>query len=321
MADLRVAVIGLGSFGKNHVRAIAETPGVQLAGVFDLDPSKSSFSSIEEIFGQADCAIVATPTATHEEIASPLLRGGLDVLVEKPIASSSEAGRRLSNLALQQGRILQVGHLERFNPAITALRNCLTLPIFFEVHRLSVFTPRSLDTDVVLDLMIHDLDIVLTLTGAMPNEVRAAGISVLTPLVDIANVRLSFESGCVANLTASRVSTEKVRKLRVFQPGEYISVDYSRQDAVRLAVGSDAAPDAALQSQIDFRPLPVTPGEPLKLELDSFFNAVRNRTEPLVTAEAATQALALAESILVNIREHGDVVSETIRRAWRPSPK
>ncbi len=321
MADLRVAVIGLGSFGKNHVRAIAETPGVQLAGVFDLDPSKSSFSSIEEIFGQADCAIVATPTATHEEIASPLLRGGLDVLVEKPIASSSEAGRRLSNLALQQGRILQVGHLERFNPAITALRNCLTLPIFFEVHRLSVFTPRSLDTDVVLDLMIHDLDIVLTLTGAMPNEVRAAGISVLTPLVDIANVRLSFESGCVANLTASRVSTEKVRKLRVFQPGEYISVDYSRQDAVRLAVGSDAAPDAALQSQIDFRPLPVTPGEPLKLELDSFFNAVRNRTEPLVTAAAATQALALAESILVNIREHGDVVSETIRRAWRPSPK
>lgn len=312
MSDLRVAVIGAGAFGKNHARAISEIPGVRLAGVVDTDPSKqANFHDLKDVRGIADCAVVATPTSTHEAVASELLAAGLDVLVEKPIATSSHAGWRLADLARQLNRILQVGHLERFNPAVTTLRNCLTVPIFFEVHRLSVFTPRSLDIDVVLDLMIHDLDIILSLTDAMPMEVRAAGISVLSPLVDIANVRLAFESGCIANLTASRVSTEKVRKLRMFQPGEYISVDYGRQDAVRLAV--------AAGSQIDYRPLPVVPGEPLKLELQSFFDAVRNRSEPLVTAAAATEALGLAESILVKIREHGSVVAETIRRHPRSS--
>jgi predicted dehydrogenase len=326
MSELRVAVVGAGAFGKNHARAIVEIPGVRLAGILDADASKSDqlarhyqtrcFRSIEDVLSTSDCAVVATPTITHEQVACELLCRGLDVLVEKPIADSAKAGRRMSELASERGRILQVGHLERFNPAVIALQSCLTLPIFFEVHRLSVFTPRSLDIDVVLDLMIHDLDIVLSLTGAMPVEVRAAGISVLTPLVDIANVRLSFESGCIANLTASRVSTEKVRKLRVFQPGEYISVDYGRQDAVRLAVRKNE-PNVGFESQIDYRPLPVTPGEPLKLELESFFQAVRTRTQPVVTAAAATDALRLAESILAKIREHGELVSETIRRKSR----
>lgn len=324
MSELRVALVGAGAFGKNHARAINELGGVKLVGVVDPDSARldaiaanygtKPFSEIEDILSIADCAIVATPTVTHEALASELLRNGLDVLIEKPIASSSEQGWHLDALARQHGRILQVGHLERFNPAVTALQECLTLPIFFEVHRLSVFTPRSLDIDVVLDLMIHDLDIVLSLTGAMPVEVRAAGISVLSPLVDIANVRLAFESGCIANLTASRVSTEKVRKLRVFQPGEYISVDYARQDAVRLAVRRNRTPAATPQSNIDYRSLPVSPGEPLKLELASFFQAVRTRSEPVVTAAAASKALTLAESILAKIREHGSVVSETIRR-------
>jgi predicted dehydrogenase len=327
MSELRVAVVGAGAFGKNHARAIAELPGVRLAGILDADPSRASalalyyetncFSNVEDIFSRADCAVVVTPTVTHEQVASKLLRGGVDVLVEKPIADSAEAGRRLAELATQSGRIIQVGHLERFNPAVIALQQCLTVPIFFEVHRLSVFTPRSLDIDVVLDLMIHDLDIVLSLTGAMPVEVRAAGISVLSPLVDIANVRLAFESGCIANLTASRVSTEKVRKLRIFQPGEYISVDYGRQDAVRLAVRKNE-PNVGFESQIDYRPLPVTPGEPLKLELESFFEAVRTRSQPVVTASAATDALSLAESILVKIREHGALVSETISKNGDP---
>ena len=322
MSDLRVAVVGAGSFGKNHARAISGIAGVRLAGIFDTDQSKAeklaseyrtvAFRNIEQLLSNTDCGIVVTPTITHEQVTSELLRSGLDVLVEKPIASSAEAGRRLNELARMEKRILQVGHLERFNPAVMALNDCVTLPIFFEIHRLSVFTPRSLDIDVVLDLMIHDLDIVLSLTRAMPVEVRAAGISVLTPLVDIANVRLSFESGCIANLTASRVSTEKVRKLRVFQPGEYISVDYGRQDAIRLAVRKNE-PKTGSESQIDYKPLPVTPGEPLKLELESFFEAVRTRSEPVVNASAATDALSLAESVLVKIREHGNLVAETIK--------
>ena len=343
MNKLRVAIIGAGAFGKNHVRAIRELPDVELAGIYDLAPSKAltlareygsgTFSTINEAFTYAECAVVATPTITHEAVTTQLLQAGLDVLVEKPIADSSQAGERLGLLAQKLGRILQVGHLERFNPAILALRQAITLPLFFEVHRLSVFTPRSLDIDVVLDLMIHDLDIILSFTGTMPTEVRAAGISVLSPLVDIANVRLSFVTGCIANLTASRVSTEKVRKLRVFQPGEYISVDYGRQDAVRLAIRknepnlnrnpakllqTDNLSDIGFESPIQFSPLPVTPGEPLKLELQSFFDAVRTRSQPLVTAFQATEALRLAESILVKIREHGDLVAETVNRHRTP---
>jgi predicted dehydrogenase len=342
MNGLRVAVVGAGAFGRNHVRAISELPGAQLVGVVDPDYEKATllageysaraFRSLDEILTLADCAIVATPTVTHEEVAGRLLNAGLDVLIEKPVAHSSAAGDRLDRLAHERGRILQVGHLERFNPAITALQQALTIPLFFEVHRLSIFTPRSLDIDVVLDLMIHDLDIVLNFTGQSPSEIRAAGISVLSPKVDIANVRLSFASGCIANLTASRVSTEKVRKLRLFQPGEYVSVDYQRQDAVRLAVrknepnrhfvrqnpinslNPEQKPQVGFESQIGFEPLPVTPGEPLKLELQAFFAAVRDRTEPRVTAAQATEALRLAEQILDKIKEHADLVAETIRR-------
>jgi predicted dehydrogenase len=268
---------------------------------------------LNDIAGKADCAIVATPTTTHERVATELLTYGLDVLVEKPIASSAEAGDRLARVAREHGRILQVGHLERFNPAVIALESALTIPIFFEVHRLSVFTPRSLDIDVVLDLMIHDLDIVLSLTREYPSEVRAAGISVLSPKVDIANVRLSFPSGCIANLTASRVSTEKVRKLRVFQPGEYISLDYQRQDALRLAVRKNKPNSANDLGFVSQSTLPTTPGEPLKLELASFLNSVRTRSEPRVTAEGATRSLRLAEEILAKIEEHKELLARTLQ--------
>ncbi|MBV9265822.1 MAG: Gfo/Idh/MocA family oxidoreductase [Acidobacteriaceae bacterium] len=316
MNPLRVAVIGAGAFGRNHVRAIRELPEVELAGVYDVDRSRAEalgpvVGSLDEVSTLADCAIVATPTITHERVASQLIESGLDVLVEKPIAESSQAGDRLTRLAEERARILQVGHLERFNPAVTALERALTVPIFFEVHRLSVFSPRSLDVDVILDLMIHDLDIVLNFTRDLPNEVRAAGISVLSSKVDIANVRLSFASGCIANLTASRVSTEKVRKLRVFQAGEYISLDYQRQDAVRLAVQPGAA---AGELPISYTPLPTTPGEPLKLELEAFFRCVRERSQPKVDGFAASNALRVAEAILAKIKEHTDLVAETVRR-------
>src|SRR5579875_437466 len=245
MKKIRAAVIGAGAFGQNHARILHELPEVELAAIVDVDEPKaaalaqtystSAHRDFESLIGHIDAAIVATPTSTHEAIAGKLLQAGVDVLVEKPIAATSAGGERLARLAEDHGRILQVGHLERFNPAVTALEPAITVPLFFEVHRLSVFTPRSLDIDVVLDLMIHDLDIVLNVVRAEPLEIRAAGISVLSGKVDIANVRLSFATGCVANLTASRVSTEKIRKLRLFQPGEYISLDYQRQEAIRLA--------------------------------------------------------------------------------------
>jgi predicted dehydrogenase len=310
---IRAAVIGAGSFGQNHIRVIRQLEKVELTAVVDIDPARGSCSSVEAVLGQIDAAIVATPTVTHEQIATPLLEAAVDVLIEKPIADSSAAGERLARLAQERGRILQVGHLERFNPAVLALERRVTVPLFFEIHRLSIFTPRSLDVDVVLDLMIHDLDIVLSLARELPNEIRAAGISVLSPRVDIANVRLSFASGCIANLTASRVSTEKVRKLRLFQPGEYISLDYQRQDAVRVVVRNEA--------KIGFESLPIDPGEPLELELRAFFSAVRDRSQPKVDAFQATNALRVAEAILDKIKEHSDLVTDTLRLANLRNPK
>jgi predicted dehydrogenase len=306
MNKLRVAVIGAGSFGRHHVRVVKEIPDVELAAI--VDPNiESAHKNLEDVIGRIDAAIVATPTVTHESIATQLLESGVDVLVEKPIAETSEGAEGLARLAQEKGRILQAGHLERFNPAVTALEKALTVPLFFEVHRLSVFTPRSLDIDVVLDLMIHDLDIVLSFVGTMPEEIRAAGISVLSSKVDIANVRLAFASGCIANLTASRISVDQVRKLRLFQPGEYISIDYQRQDAVRFAVRKQQEP------QIAFEPLPAVRAEPLALELAAFFACVRSRSAPRVDALQAAKALRVAESILAKIKEHADLVSKTIR--------
>jgi len=274
---------------------------------------------VEEVIGKVDAAIVATPTVTHEQVARPLLEAGIDVLIEKPIADSAAAGERLARLAQERGCVLQVGHLERFNPAVAALAKRVTAPLFFEIHRMSVFTPRSLDVDVVLDLMIHDLDIVLSLAKESPSEIRAAGISVLSGRVDIANVRLSFPSGCIANLTASRVSTEKIRKLRLFQPGEYISLDYQRQDAVRVAVGGNGVGGGT--PQMAFESLAVERGEPLELELKAFFRAVRERGRARVDGFEAASALRVAEAILDKIKEHAELVAGTIRRANLVIPK
>jgi predicted dehydrogenase len=311
-------VIGAGAFGRNHVRVLSQMPEVELVAVADLDLDKAgelaaeygttAVANVVELSVPIEAAIVATPTITHETVAEELLGSGVDVLVEKPIADSVEAGERLTRLADENGQILQVGHLERFNPAVMSLESECTVPLFFEVHRLSVFTPRSLDIDVVLDLMIHDLDIVLNLTGEMPKEIRAAGISVLSQKVDIANVRLAFASGCVANLTASRVSTEQVRKLRLFQPGEYFSVDYKRQEIAKARISSKE-PDGFV-----FSKLPVKQAEPLQLELAAFVEAVRQRSRPKVDGLQATKVLRVAEEILVTIKEHAHIVSETIRR-------
>lgn len=319
MQTISVGVAGLGAFGRNHLRVLREQPGVEIAAVADTDSSRlegldyPAFTDPLELIGRASAAVVAVPTTAHASVGCALLEGGLDILVEKPIASDLPSARRLIDAARLNGRILQVGHLERFNPAVIAVRSAATLPLFFEIHRMSVFTPRSLDIDVVLDLMIHDIDILLSLTTDMPEEIRAAGIRILSENVDIANVRLAFANGCVANLTASRVSVEKIRKLRLFQPDEYISLDYTRQDVVRIRMREGEA-------EVDA--LPVEHDEPLKLELASFLKCVRTRCAPVVSGEDAMKALQVSLDILDKIKEHGAVVRESVvaHRATTPSP-
>jgi predicted dehydrogenase len=317
MEKLQVAVVGAGAFGRNHMRVVRQSGRAELAAVVDRDAARAAgaaaefgceTSTLEALPGRVDAAIVAVPTIAHAEVGCALLEAGIDVLVEKPIAPDLESASRLIEAARAHSRILQVGHLERFNPALMALEKAATLPLFFEVHRLSLFTPRSLDIDVVLDLMIHDLDVVLSLAGGMPEEVRAAGISILSPKVDIANVRLAFANGCVANLTASRVSTEKVRKLRLFQPRQYISVDYTRQETSVIEVAADR--------RIGYRLLPVEKDEPLRLELESFFECVEKRGRPRVGGEDAARALEAALAILDKIEEHTERVEKSLA-AWK----
>ena len=315
MNKIRVAVIGAGVFGRHHLRVLSQSLNATLVGVVDADPERAAqaaaehncltYATLGELKGNIDAAVVAVPTSLHAEVGCELLESGIDVLVEKPIAADLGSARRLVDTAAKHERILQIGHLERFNPAVAALKKIVNIPLFFEIHRLSLFSPRSLDVDVVLDLMIHDLDIVLDLAGAMPEEIRAAGISILSEKVDIANVRLAFAGGCIANLTASRVSTERVRKLRLFQPHQYISLDYQKQEAVAFTVSGN--------QQIGFQPLQVVKEEPLRLEVESFLEAVANRTRPLVPGEEGLRALEVALAILDKIGEHAKLVTERLQ--------
>jgi len=329
----KVAVIGAGVFGRNHARVYyhlqeAGEP-VALAAVVDCLPDRAkslaqaysgarAFPSVQEMIavGDIQAASIAVPTVKHLEVARELMEAGIDVLIEKPLAPSLKEADELLSIARRTGRIAQVGHLERFNPAVRATVPLLNHPMFFEGHRLSVFTPRSLDVDVVLDLMIHDLDVVLSFTDSPVKEVRAVGLPILSDKVDIANVRVEFESGCVANFTASRVSTERVRKLRFFQPRQYISIDYTRQDVLVFTIAESAKavsvlgmeyPDqvSGLQSSaIQMTKHTVTPDEPLRAELRSFLHACRQRTQPEVTLEDGRRVLAMALDIAATIAEH-----------------
>ena len=313
MTPVRMAVIGAGQFGKNHMRVIRSMERATLVAVVDIDAERAAAAAaqfeceavadIASLAGKIDAAVVAAPTTAHADIGCRLLAMGIDVLIEKPIAPSIDEARRITDAGA--GRVVQVGHLEQFNPAIIALRKMVTVPLFFEVHRLSLFTPRSLDVDVVLDLMIHDIDILLALTGKMPEEIRAAGISILSRKVDIANVRLAFPGGCVANLTASRVSTEQVRKLRLFQPHQYVSLDYGKQEIAVFAVSP--------QHKIGFVPTVVEKQEPLRLELESFLDCVIARSAPLVTGAQATLALQVSLEILAKIEEHSRIVAQSLQ--------
>ena len=324
-------MVGVGVFGRNHARVYKELEqqgeAVRLVGVVDPDLNRAdavarefgcrSFGSVSQMLtthSEIQAASVAAPTAQHLVTARELMEKGVDVLIEKPVAASLVEADELLAVAATHKRIAQVGHLERFNPAVRATTPLLTRPMFFEVHRLSVFTPRSLDVDVVLDLMIHDLDIVLAFAKSPVKEVRAVGLPILSGKVDIANVRLEFESGCVANLTASRVSTERVRKLRFFQPRQYISLDYGRQEVLVFTVGQNSAGQSAagtpsVNPQIAVSKPPVASEEPLHAELKSFLRAVQKRSTPAVPLEDGHRALALALDIVEAIRRHGQSVN------------
>jgi len=389
-----VAVAGAGAFGRNHLRVVRELEtadeGAALVAAVEPDAARAEdakkqygipvFANVDELLRadlKLDAACVAVPTVKHHEVAAALLDAGLDLLVEKPLAANLSEADDLIARAERRKRIVQPGHLERFNPAVLAVEPKLKRPMFFEAHRLSVFTPRSLDVDVVLDLMIHDLDIVLTFTKSAVREVRAVGLPILSPKVDIANVRVEFESGCVANFTASRVSTERVRKLRFFEPRQYVSIDYARRDVLVIQIndvapadgkesagakaqlaqaaaeflatgkldasvmqkllasgqipaglmmkvlaakndpeklkeiakglaGPQAAPQDGPAPGLSFAKPEVTPGEPLRLEILSFLDAVRTRREPRVTARQGRAALELALTIQATMAAHAE---------------
>jgi predicted dehydrogenase len=314
---MQVAVFGAGTFGRNHLRIYREleSQGVRLAAVVDTNPNTVAnlragglnvFTSPEACLEACrtgklhlDAASICVPTSAHFDVASQALAHGLDVLLEKPIAVNLTEADALIEQSRACGRILQVGLLERFNPAVTVAESLVNGPMFFEAHRLSMFHRRALDVDVVLDLMIHDLDIVLSLVRSPVSQLHAVGLRILSSQVDIANVRVEFTSGCVANFTASRVSTETVRKLRFFQPHQYLSIDYARQDLLIINVASgENGPTLAANKP------PVQGGEPLLLEIQAFLESVRTRTPPRVTALQARDALALALEINHEIQAH-----------------
>jgi predicted dehydrogenase len=302
---IRVGVVGVGSLGRHHARVYASLPRASLVGVADIVPERAkeiadlhatrAFTDYRQLLGSVDAVSIATPTVRHAEIGAPFLEQGVHVLVEKPISHRLEDADRLIRAARSGGRVLQVGHVERFNPAVQAVREIVRRPRFFEAHRLGVFTPRSVDIDVILDLMIHDLDIVRLMVPSPPAAVQAVGIAILTGRIDIANARIQFADGCVANLTASRVSTEKIRKLRLFHAREYISIDYTRQDAAILAVERDAG---ASGTRIVARKLSPPHREPLEAELDSFLSACQGRTPVACSGEEGRATLELALEVL-----------------------
>jgi len=303
---LKVAVIGVGHLGKHHARILSSLPGAELVAVVDTNRARAEEIAAEhktralfdarELIGQVDAVTIAVPTELHRDVALMCLNAGMSVLVEKPMARSLAEADDMIAAADAGGLTLAVGQTERFNPAVSAARPLLTDPRFIEVHRLGTFPERSLDIDVVFDLMIHDLDVVLSLVNAEVESIEAVGVPVLTGRVDIANARLRFANGCIVNLTASRISRDRVRKIRFFQPMTYVSIDYAAQKVelwrlVKGAKGGGGMP------AIEGGDVPVTSEEPLKLELADFVGAVTEKRPPVVTGAQGRRALALAQAI------------------------
>ena len=308
--SLRIAVIGVGHLGKHHARILSSLPGVELVAVVDTNPVRAEEVAVAsgcravpdacELIGRVDAVTIAVPTALHRTVALPFLQARVPVLVEKPMARSLDEADEMIAAAADAGVALAVGHTERFNPALAVARPLLTDPRFIEGHRLGAFPERSLDIDVVFDLMIHDLDVVLSLVNSDVESLEAVGVPVVTNRVDIANARLRFANGCIANLTASRISRDRVRKIRFFQREAYLSIDYAAQkvDVWRLVQGAGPGPVPSIEGG----EIAVTNEEPLARELTDFVDAVGSRRAPVVTGEAGRRALAIAEQITDKIR-------------------
>ena len=310
-SDRRVGVIGIGSLGREHARIYSDTDGVSSISLYDRIPERAletaekygaeTSESIEELLDASDLVSICTPATHHYETAMSAFDRGVHALIEKPIASTSREGEEMVRAAADKGCILQVGHIERFNGAFQAVAPLLGEPKFIEMHRLGTYTPRGTDVSVVVDLMIHDIDLVLAL---LPKdelvELRASGTGVLTDSIDIVNARLAFSGGCVANITASRISREPMRKIRFFQENLYVSVDLRRRkvEAFERSDQFDASDPASAIRQLDIQ---VDDGEPLRKEIESFMRAVREGGEPEVNGEAGLRALQVAEEILENI--------------------
>jgi predicted dehydrogenase len=304
---VRVAVVGVGHLGRHHARILSECPDVTLTAVVDVNQSRARevatergatpFTDWREILDSVDAVTIAAPTQAHLEIALAFLERSVHVLVEKPMTTTIADADRLLELARRRGVVLAVGHTERFNPAVERVRSLIREPRFIEVHRLGTFPERSLDIDVVFDLMIHDLDVVLNLVGDEVSAIEAVGVPVLTPRVDIANVRLRFSRGCIANLTASRISRDRVRKIRFFQRDAYLSIDYAAQEVEMWRL----VPVAAQAPRIEGGKLDVAREEPLKRELADFVAAIREKREPVVTGAQGRAALHLAEQVVARM--------------------
>jgi predicted dehydrogenase len=311
---LRVGVVGTGALGSHHARVVAGLTEAKLTSVYDLDPARAkavgepfgapAAKDLEDLIGQVDAAVVAVPTVAHAEVATRLLRAGKHVLVEKPITSTLEEGEALVALAAEKGLVLQVGHVERFNPASEALRR-IRAARFVEVHRLSPFPNRSLDIDVILDLMIHDLDLLVALDTSKPIQIDAVGVPVLTDRVDIANVRIRFESGLIANLTASRVSAEKIRKFRVFGSGLYASCDFIARQAqiAKVVLGPSGAPEIGMDSV--GAGLSDPEGEPLRRQAKAFVASILEKRAAVVPGATGVAVLRIAKEIIDKMSEMG----------------
>jgi len=310
MEPLKVGVVGVGHLGRHHARLYASLPEAELVGVVDSDGARAAeiaaeygcevFEGSAELAQQVEAASIAVPTEHHCRVALELLGAGVHVLVEKPLARDLDEADAINAAAAKANRCVMVGHTERFNPAVQALSRAVEDPRFFEIHRLAAFSARSTDIDVVLDLMIHDLDLLLYLDGSEPASVDAAGIAALTNKVDIANARIRMSSGCVANLTASRISAEGLRRVRVFQPSAYLSCDTGKRAVERYRLELDPATGP----QIRHDQLDVDDSEPLANELASFLRSVRSRETPFVDGEQGRRVLELAQRVLASIEEN-----------------
>ncbi|MBW2492775.1 MAG: Gfo/Idh/MocA family oxidoreductase [Deltaproteobacteria bacterium] len=311
MKKVRVGVIGVGYLGQFHAEKYARMNDVELVGVVDIDKNRAetiaervntkSYTDHKALFGKVDAVSIAAPTSVHFDIAKDFLKKNIDVLIEKPITETTEEADELIHLAESRALLIQVGHLERFNPAVVALKDIVKKPMFIESHRLSIFQGRSTDVSVVLDLMIHDIDLILNFVKSKISAVYASGVPVVSEHVDIANARLEFESGCVANVTASRISTKNERKIRLFQRDAYVSVDFSKKEITAIQqTGSD---DSGLIPGMEIKQVGFETGDALENELKSFVNAVIHREVPEVTAQMGRDALEIALDIMGQIKK------------------